>query len=854
MPWLALFIAACERPAPLPPAPPPSEHFADPDLTHTGASAVLHLDGIDGRYELPPSTLPAGFQPTDRFAIALEPEPAREKSGVPVWRGPSPFVAEVEDEARVAAPPGMKLYVGDEEIPYSPTFASRTWKINEKHILVTWRGDAPPAVGMTYTEAHDLLLRRDFATAGLPPNEFVKHTVTIDAETRAGLLLPAPATARWDVTLPPRGATFESWIALAPLPIGSVASDGATVALTIASGDARTTAGTLAVVPGETFARWSVDLGAWAGKAVTLELASSPGATPDFDHVFLGSPTVWGPPDGDVRHVVIVGLDTTRPDHFGFYGYGRDTTPELDRIARSSTVFARTWTPAPRTRPSFRSAFTGRNPLDAVGSRNMADVFRSHGFATAGIVANVHLQPRFDFHQGFDRWRYDARSKVGEQVDRAIAWLEENRDRDAFLFLHVMDPHLFYNAPDGYRDRWVEDPDPDLPPVFTRWVVYDWAKEGKLDDRRKKHIAALYDGELSYTSVELGRFFETLDRLGPRTLVVVHSDHGEELWDHGEFEHNHTVYEETTRGLLWFRSGSGQRIGQTIDAPATLADIAPTLFELAGFTDTPPTDGRSLAPILLGTTDASAFEDRAIGVGHLRYGTERWGVVWRSHKYVLHTGTGREELYDLTTDPHETKNLAADPGTDTAPYYERLAEAHGMRVGKGWRMWVRLRASATPRSFTVALPTAVKRAEVIDPEALVTNPANQAWGEAPRRVPADIGTVALAADGRTLTFVPGPHPDSGLVAIVLDEDIESAGIRLQRDGETLTTVATPHRVRWSSGGDSIELVRGIVNIPPPSEAVRIAALGGPKHHVDADREMLIDLGYLEPNAPAQKDR
>ncbi len=852
MAWLALFVAACDPPAIVPPAPPPSEHFADPGLARTGASAVLQLDRIVGRFELPPSTLPAGFQPIDRFAIALEPEPAREKNGVPVWRGPSPFVAEVEEEARVAAPPGMALYVGEEEIPYSPTFASRSWKINEKHVLVTWPGDAPPAVGMTYTEARDLLLRRDFATAELTPDEFVQHPVTIDAETRAGLLLPAPATARWDVRLPPGGATFESFVTLAPLPIGSIGSDGATVTLTIVAGNERTTVGSVTVAPGETFTRWRADLGSWANRAVTLEIATSPGATADFDHVFLGSPTVWGPPEGEARHVVIIGLDTTRPDHLGFYGYDRDTTPELDRIARTSTVLMRTWTPAPRTRPSFRSAFTGRNPLDAVGSRNMADVFRAHGFATAGIVANVHLQPRFDFHQGFERWRYDARAKVGEQVDRAIAWLDENRDRDLFLFLHVMDPHLFYNAPDRFRDRWVEDPDPELPPVFNRWSVYEWAREGKLDERRKKHIGALYDGELSYTSLELGRMFATLDRLGPRTLVVVHSDHGEELWEHGEFEHNHTVYDETTRGLLWFRSGGGQRTGRTIDAPATLADIAPTLFELAGFTDTPPTDGQSLAPLLLGNTDPSTFDDRAIGVGHLRYGTERWGVVWRGHKYVLHTGTGREELYDLTNDPHEAKNLAAD--TDTSPYQARLGEVHGMEVGKGWRMWVRLRPSAAPRRFTVALPAAVKRAEVIDPEALVTNPANQAWGEAPRRVPADIGTVELSADGRTLTFVPGPHPDTALVAIVLGEDVDSAAIRMERDGEALTTVATPHRNRWSSGGDSIELVRGIVNIPPPSEAVRIAALGGPLHPAGpgAEREMLIDLGYLEPGpAPAR---
>src|SRR5690606_31885120 len=108
-----------------------------------------------------------------------------------------------------------------------------------------------------------------------------------------------------------------------------------------------------------------------------------------------------------------------------------------------------------------------------------------HGFATAGIVANIHLQPRFGFHRGFDSWRYDSRADAAEQVNRALTWLRDQESRDAYLFLHIMDPHIFYRAPGPYRDMFVSDPDPRLPDTFNRWQVYAMERSGQLDDRRK---------------------------------------------------------------------------------------------------------------------------------------------------------------------------------------------------------------------------------------------------------------------------------------------------------------------------------------------------------------------------------
>jgi arylsulfatase A-like enzyme len=545
---------------------------------------------------------------------------------------------------------------------------------------------------------------------------------------------------------------------------------------------------------------------------------------------------------------VVIGLDTTRPDHFSFYGYPRPTTPELDEVARTSVVFDHTWTPAPRTRPSFRSAFTGRRPLDAVGAPNLSEVFSDHGFATAGIVANIHLQPRFDFNDGFDDWWYDGQSEAGQQVDRALTWLAAHQDRDTYLFLHIMDPHLLYKPPAEFRSEFVTAPDPTLPAVFNRWEVYGWLKSGELTDQRRDNIRDLYDAELRSTSRELGRLFAQLDRMPGNNLVVMHSDHGEELFDHGQFEHNHTVFDEVTRGLLWFRSNSGQLEGQRIPAPATLADIGPTLFDLAGFEDPPATDGRSLKGLLLGTESPEATADRAIPIGHLRYGKERWAVSWKGFKYTLHTASGEEELYDLAIDPQELRNLATTK--PLAPYRQAMADAHGMRVGRGWRIPFDLEPEGP--ALVLTLPRPALAAGIVDPEALIENPANEEWGEKPVRTMADVGAFTLSEDHLTLTLVPGAKPTRSMLYVLFDDDVDPTPLAATLGGEALATTSVRGQVSWR-GDDAhrFHVEVGTVLVPPLDEATRMRLL----HLEEAEgagmeQAELCQLGYVECDTPA----
>lgn len=841
--WLVPLLAACGRNEPFTgPARAPTPEFVDPGLTTTGATAMIDLGRAPGRFTFPQTVMPAGFEPSARFPIALDPEPVKVRKATTLYRADSPFYVVVEEEGRVSGPPGMQLFANDQRLPYSPKSEGESWRITEEALFVAVKG-APPKVSVLYPTLADEIRRRDFPTSTLDPDSFARFAVTLGTRTRHGLLLPAPSIAEWDVTLP-AAARFEAWTALAPLQLKQLASTGATVELSVkAAGGAEITERTT-LSPGMDFVPWRVDLSRLGGQAVTVTLRTDPAGDPAWDYVFLGTPQIWGDPTGEVRHVVVIGIDTTRPDHFGFYGYPKNTTPELDQVAASSVVFDHTWAPAPRTRPSFRSAFTGRRPLDAVGATNIAEVFAAHGFLTAGVVANVHLQPKFEFDEGFGDWWYDQQAKANEQVDRAIDFLAAHQDRDTYLFLHLMDPHLFYDAPGSMKDMFTEQADPDLPDVFNRWEVYDWMRTKALDEVRKKQIAARYDGELRYTSQELGRLFAAIDRMPGRNLVVLHSDHGEELFEHDAFEHNHSLHEETLRVLLWFRANGGQTAGKRISTPVSLEDIAPTLFDFAGFTDTPPTDGRSLKGLILGTDDGASFAERALDVGHLRYNREAWGVVWKGQKYVVRTASGQEQLYDLVDDPRETTDIAAT--TDLAPFRAAAAQAHGMQIGRGWRVKIDLHGEVARGEYQITLPRAPIAFGVTDPEASLEVPANQAWGELPSRVPADVATVSLGEDGRALRIVPGPKASDGLLYVLFGEDLDVNSANILHDGHPLMTIAAGGRVAWRAGRESIVVEPGTIVIPPVDEVTRMRAIDAAPMTLDEnERKQLCELGYLQ---------
>ncbi|MBN2800359.1 MAG: sulfatase [Deltaproteobacteria bacterium] len=808
----SLLLLACQVEAPPPPGPQPLSEDRDP---------AIQLYRLPAALSLPDSSLPSDASPSSSYGVVATRRGARE------WSADLPF--HVQDPR--FPPPGMRVWVGDEELPYRMAAGERAWRLKGDALLLREQpGDGPVMVRIEHPALTQAVDRLQAARSGLSPEEFVHYALVGKEKTRQGLLLPAPATATWTLRVP-QGAHLRATVSMVPSPL-KAASDGAALTVELLDGDRWIALDEAKAEVGRS-RELDLSLERWAGQERTLRLRSSaPSGDAAHDYVFVGAPTIVASPP-TVRRVVVIGIDTLRPDHLGTYGYPRPTSPELDAFASESVVFERALAPAPRTRPSFRTATTGRFPLEAVGAPTVGSVFSQAGFATAGIVSNVHLHPRFGFHQGYDLWWQDPESKADSQVDRALDWLRQNEHRDTFLFLHLMDPHLFYDAPGGYRERFVEDPDPSLPSLFNRWEGNSWPNTGALTPQRIAHVKALYDGEIAWTSAQVGRFLEGLDALGGSSAVVLHSDHGDEHWEHGGFEHNHSLYQELVHAALWIRLPD--RRGARTREVASLADLTPTLYELAGINDVPPTDGVSLVPALGG----AGLPDRALPLGHLAYGSERWGVVAHGKKYILHTWDGEEELYDLDADPGESRNLAVE--TDTTPWLAALSAAHRTPAGHGLTLELRL-SRQEPLSWR--LPAKALAAWVIDPEAARDVRANQAWGERPPLLPEEVGTVGLSEDGLLLTFTPGPHPQGKVAVLLSSRWPERGGLSLDHTpgrmerGEHLPWVGGGI---WSAGDERLRVRVAPVIQVPPGEAARMGVVDQGSAE---EEDLLQTLGYI----------
>jgi choline-sulfatase len=354
-------------------------------------------------------------------------------------------------------------------------------------------------------------------------------------------------------------------------------------------------------------------------------------------------------------HVIVITIDTLRADHLGCYGARDVATPNMDRLAREGALAVEATVPAPITRPSHVSIFTGLDPAQhgirdnisralAPDVPTLAEAFKAAGFATAGFVSSIVLSAQSGLGRGFDEFsdRFDTGSDARDEarfldilekrgdvaVGDAIAWHERHAQAHTFAWVHLYDPHAPYEPPEPYASRYADRP---------------------------------YDGEIAWSDELVGRLDSALGRLGIRdgTLVALTSDHGEALGDHGELVHGYFLYQSTLRVPLLLR-GPGVKPGARIPAVARSVDLFPTILDLAGVAapaGSRALAGRSLAGAARGSAPpldaAPAFAESL--TPRIHYGwsdlrsirDERW-------KFIR---APRPELYDLARDPAEQHNL-----------------------------------------------------------------------------------------------------------------------------------------------------------------------------------------------------
>jgi choline-sulfatase len=372
--------------------------------------------------------------------------------------------------------------------------------------------------------------------------------------------------------------------------------------------------------------------------------------------------------------VLLIVVDTLRADHLGVYGYERPTSPELDRWAARGRVFEHAQAPSSWTLPSMASLMTGQLPdrhtagveRDAGGEivrsprhgrkdfrilpssvETLAEILAQADYATAAFVTNVFLGRRFGFAQGFDSFDHHSQARAADVIDTALAYFAEDPGGPTFVYVHLFDPHLPYGAGAPFAGRFTADCESSLElPVKGLSALRKRASE--LPDDERDFITAAYDEEIAYVDHHVGRLLDELDRSGAldSTLVVLTSDHGEELFDHGGFEHGHTMYQELLHVPLfvWHPDLAPGRV----EAPASLLDVTTTILDAAGVRPRTPLQGRSLLRDTTPTTVVSA--------GNL-YGPEQRALLRWPHKLIDGDAL---EVFDLSTDAAELSPLSAD--------------------------------------------------------------------------------------------------------------------------------------------------------------------------------------------------
>lgn len=380
-------------------------------------------------------------------------------------------------------------------------------------------------------------------------------------------------------------------------------------------------------------------------------------------------------------NLLIVSIDTTRADHLSCFGYGRETSPNLDALASNGHLFTNALTVMPTTLPSHAAIFTSQYPHEIGTLANgkvvpptaytLAERLSENGFSTAAFVSAAVLDPRFGLDQGFAYYDHPVGpERSGEETsDLATAWLRQNDNERFFCFVHLFDPHTWYSPPEPYRQIY-EVPPGSHPP--DRKFVRDPAL---LTPAVCRGAINAYDAEIRYADAQLGTLLQTLETLDLResTLVVVLSDHGETLdelietfgyaFDHGEF-----LYRRELRIplVLWTPSELGLPTSSVQDELVTTLDLMPTLLALLGIPCEEPTEGRSLVPLLLGgssTTRPAFARRRQLTEAEVKRPPSRLlqgaeisvtTLTW----HFLRCEGRPDELFDIANDPLEKHNVA----------------------------------------------------------------------------------------------------------------------------------------------------------------------------------------------------
>jgi len=330
--------------------------------------------------------------------------------------------------------------------------------------------------------------------------------------------------------------------------------------------------------------------------------------------------------------VVLISVDTLRADRLGCYAHGKVRTPHFDELASGGTLFSRVDSPVPLTLPAHMSLLSSTYPVThgveengqqvVPGAVTLATVLKSHGYRTAAFIGGYVLDARFGLNQGFDIYDspFHLSPHPGEEppeikrpaeavLGAAARWIHAQSGQPLFAFIHLYDVHQPYSH-------------------------------------------GSYNGEVAYVDAAIGKFWKTLSAHGflKDAIIVLTSDHGESLGEHGEETHGYFIYQSTLHVPLILHWPAGVSRPARIETPASLIDVAPTLLDALGLPAPPRFRGHSL---LKPAAEQPVYSESMYARDHLGCSALR-SVRLGRYKYIE---APKAELFDLEADPGESQNL-----------------------------------------------------------------------------------------------------------------------------------------------------------------------------------------------------
>ena len=418
-------------------------------------------------------------------------------------------------------------------------------------------------------------------------------------------------------------------------------------------------------------------------------------------------------------NLLVIVIDAQRADHLSSYGYGRPTSPGLDAFFARGVRFTDAIAASNRTSTSMASFWTGQLPLRH-GVFRRGDVLREHfatlgellgerGYRTAAWCPNPSLDRKLGHSQGWQSYDDDIMEDTGgpewQRWETATAinaaalpWITEKPQQPFLAWLHYRDVHGPYVPPPPYDTMF---PATTKRPMTPTEVA---ARPGYLtiagDGNDLQYYVSRYDGDTRYADQKITELLGELERRGvlANTVVVITADHGEAFLEHGQWNHDETLYEEEVHiPLVIVRPGTRPRV---VDRVVSSLDLFPTLLELAGAPPV-PSDGQSLVPLLDGD-DAGYQRTRAFSQSRGRWGSvqqatrdARWKAVFNDSWAAWFLGVPIE-LYDLHADPGQKRNLAGTNVAQAALLADEHRAAASAPLARG--------VPAPPRPADAAVP------------------------------------------------------------------------------------------------------------------------------------------------------